>query len=117
MPGDDGPPGVDDLDPILRMTARLGAARRTDPCAVERTLEAGLGALVGLEAELARVRRRAGADPAARRAATRPLQTRIIDVRDALTELRTLSALQGQSRIGYGFVLPRDGPAPHAHPN
>lgn len=117
MPDDVAPLRVDELNALRSMAVRLRASARLDLHEVECKLEAGFGALIGLEAELARGRRRSPADPGQRTAATDQLQQRIIELREALTELRMLSAPPGQSRIGYGFVLPRDGPNLHDHPN
>jgi hypothetical protein len=101
------------------MSARLRAGQRLDPHEVERALEAGFGALIGLEAELSRVQRGAGAfdDPAAQATASAGLKAQIDDLREALRDLRILAVPPGESRVGYGFVLPGQPPQLHAHPN
>ncbi len=98
------------------MSTRIRAAQRMDVQEIERALEAGFAALIGLESELSRalVRARAGSETDAA-AATR-LSARIHLLREALTDLRTLSVPPGEARIGYGFVLPDHGRA-HAHRN
>jgi hypothetical protein len=119
------PPRVGDLSMLRGMSARLRAGQRLDPHEVERALEAGFGVLIGLEAELSRVQRaqRAGGtagapqDPEALAAAGADLKARIDELREALTDLRTLAVAPGESRVGYGFVLPGQPPQLHAHPN
>ena len=88
------------------MAADLRAGERVNSPEVERRLEAGFGALIGLEAELARVQRASRPEPAAQPAASASLKHRISELRDALTDLRTLAVQPGESRVGYGFVLP-----------
>jgi hypothetical protein len=73
------------------MSARLRAGQRLDPHEVERALEAAT-ASAGLKAQ-------------------------IDDLREALTDLRILAVPPGESRVGYGFVLPGQPPQLHAHPN
>ena len=73
-------------------------------------MEAGFGALIGLEAELSRVQRAGyAAEPDARAAAVAELRASITELRDALTDLRTLAVPPGTARVGYGFVLPAPG--------
>ncbi len=99
------------------MSASLRAGKRPDPAEVERVLETGFGALMGLEAALSRAQRRAAQDPKADGAEIRALHARIIELRDALTDLRTLAGPPGESRVGYGFVLPGQAQRFHAHSN
>ena len=106
------------------MSARLRAGQHVDSHEVERALEAGFGALIALEAELSRVQR-AGAlgrpetvgRPEAQAAASADLRARIDELRETLTDLRTLAVGPGESRVGYGFVLPGQPQRLHAHPN
>jgi hypothetical protein len=104
MTDDVVPPRVDELSVLLNMLARLRAGERLDPHEVERALEAGFGALIGLEAALARTQH--GTAPGADHRRIGGLQSDIEDLRDALNELRTLSSTEELPRIGYGFVLP-----------
>lgn len=100
------------------MSTRIRAAQRTDPHEVERALEAGFAALIGLEAELSRVQARARGGSEADAAAITTFKTRIGVLRDALADLRTLSMPPGEApRIGYGFVLPDQHGRAHAHRN
>lgn len=114
---DAGVPPLDDVDVLRGMTARIRASQATDPQEVERALEAGFALMIGLEAELSRVQvsARAGSEPDA--AAISELKTRIDMLREALTDLRTLSVAPGEARIGYGFVLPGQHGHAHAHRN
>jgi hypothetical protein len=107
----------DELDVLVSMSTRIRAAQRIDAHEIECALEAGFGALIGLEAELSRVQAATARDAASRAATVGDLMIRIETLREALTELRTLAVPPGEARIGYGFVLPgRDGRA-HAHRN
>ena len=118
MAGDDVPPRDDESDVLRDMAARLRAGERPNLHEVERRLEAGFGALIGLEAELARVQRASAREEAAARAAAgADLMHRIGELREALSDLRTLTVPPGESRVGYGFVLPRHEQRLHAHPN
>ena len=100
------------------MLAYLRAGQRLDSREVERALEAGFGALIGLEAELARAQRAGAAAerPEARAAAIADLKARIDELREALTDLRSLAVPPGEARVGYGFVLP-GGQRVHVHRN
>ena len=62
--------------------------------------------MMRLEAELSRLGPRSA--PADETNARRigELQTRITELRDALTELRALTVPPGEAPIGFGFVLP-----------
>jgi hypothetical protein len=117
MPDDVTAPDVAELGVILSMSASLRAGRRLDPQQVERALEAGFGALMGLEARLSRAQRRSGPDPNAAAAEIAGLHARITGLRDALTDLRTLAGPPGESCVGYGFVLPALGQRFHARFN
>jgi hypothetical protein len=111
------PPYVAELGAILSVSASLRAGKRLDPAEVERVLETGFGALMGLEAALSRAQRRSGQDPKGDGAEISALHARIIELRDALTDLRTLAGPPGESRVGYGFVLPGQAQRFHAHSN
>lgn len=104
----DDPPHLhdDDLDRLLSMTMRIREARRADPNEVEPALEKGFAALIGLEAELSRRQARARSGSEDDAAAAIEVKARIEALRDALTDLRTLSVPPGEARIGFGFVLP-----------
>jgi hypothetical protein len=117
MPDDVDPPDVAELGVILSMSASLRAGERLDPQRVERALEAGFGALMGLEAALSRAQRNSREAPDAGAAQIEELHHRITELRDALTDLRTLTGPPGDSRVGYGFVLPAQGQRFHAHRN
>lgn len=96
------------------MSSRIRAGQRPDAHEVEQTLEVGFAAMIGMEAELSRLLRR-GAEHAAP-GALDELQRNIAALRDALSELRTLSRPPGESRVGYGFVLPSPHhPSAHRH--
>jgi hypothetical protein len=110
MAGDALPPNADELSVLRGMTRRLRAGEHLDMHGVERALEAGFGALIGLEAELSRVQRAGyAAQPDARAAAVGELNASITKLRDALSDLRTLAVPPGEARVGYGFVLPASG--------
>ncbi|MGZ4299569.1 MAG: hypothetical protein ACXVVK_21240 [Solirubrobacteraceae bacterium] len=117
MADDTVPPRADELSVLRSMSGRLRAAHRLDPHEVERALEAAFGALIGLEAELSRVQRRAVEQPEAHAAAIAQLKVRINELREALTDLRTLAVAPRESRVGYGFVLPGHGQRLHTHRN
>jgi hypothetical protein len=117
MPDDFAPPDVAELGVILSMSASLRAGKRLDPPEVERVLETGFGALMGLEAALSRAQRRSGQNLKAASAEIRALHERINELRDALTDLRTLAEPPGESRVGYGFVLPGQAQRFHSHRN
>jgi hypothetical protein len=93
-----------DLEPVRRMSERIRAGDVPAPAEIEQALEAGFGRLIGLEAELGRARRAEAPGPMS--AVAEELLREISELRDALTELRTLSGPPGPPRIGYGFVLP-----------
>lgn len=102
---DDVPPRPpDELDLLHRMSSRIRAAQPTDQHEVEQALEIGFAAMIGMEAELSRLLRGGSEDIAP--GTLDELQRRIAALRDALSELRTLSSPAGESRVGYGFVLP-----------
>ncbi|HEX3976147.1 MAG TPA: hypothetical protein VHW96_07760 [Solirubrobacteraceae bacterium] len=117
MSDDVAHPRADELDLLLSMSTRIRAAQRMDPQEIERALEAGFAALIGLEAELSRVLANARVNPDAHAAAISELKARIETLRDALTDLRTLAVPPGEARIGYGFVLPDQHGRAHAHRN
>jgi hypothetical protein len=117
MPDDFAPSDVAELGVILSMSASLRAGKCLDPPEVERVLETGFGALMGREAALARAQRRTGQDPEADGAEIRALHAGIIELREALTDLRTLAGPPGESRVGYGFVLPGQAQRFHSHRN
>jgi hypothetical protein len=117
MSDDLGHPRPPELDVLLSMSTRIRAAQRTDPQEIECALEAGFAALIGLEAELSRVQARARPGSEADAAAITELKTEIDVLREALTDLRTLSVPPGEARVGYGFVLPDQHGRAHAHRN
>jgi hypothetical protein len=117
MSDDLGHPRNGELDVLLSMSTRIRAAQRIDAQEIERALEAGFGALIGLEAELSRVQASARANPEAHAAAIGELKSRIEALRDALNDVRTLAVPAGEARIGYGFVLPGQHGRAHAHRN
>jgi hypothetical protein len=112
-----GHPRTDQLDVLQSMSTRIRAGQRMDPQEIERALEAGFAALIGLEAGLSRVQASARAEPEAHAAAITELMTRIEVLREALTDVRTLSVAPGEARIGYGFVLPEQHGQAHAQRN
>ncbi|HEY2319760.1 MAG TPA: hypothetical protein VGH67_15745 [Solirubrobacteraceae bacterium] len=93
-----------DLEPLRRMSERIRGGDTPPQTEIEQALEAGFGRLIGLEAELGRARPAQAPGPMG--AVAEELLREICELRDALTELRTLSGPPGPSRIGYGFVLP-----------
>jgi hypothetical protein len=117
MSDDLGHPRTDELEVLQSLSMRIRAAQRMDAREIERALEAGFGALIGLEAELSRVQARARANPEAHATAIGELKSRIAVLHDALSDLRTLAVPAGEARIGYGFVLPGQHGRAHAHPN
>lgn len=92
-----------ELSLLGNVTARMRSGEDLPARQVEVTLERGFAALMGLEADLQRLR--SGSDPPAEAIAA--LQEAIATLREALTVLRTLSSPPGPPRVGYGFVLPR----------
>jgi hypothetical protein len=63
--GDVAPPGSAELDAIRSASMRLRSGKLTDAAEIERILEVGFAVMLGLEAELSRLRARAtlGEDP------------------------------------------------------
>lgn len=108
-------PPLDDLDALRGMAARIKGSRPTDPRAIERALEAGFARMISLEAELSRLRRNGlAAEPGG--PSPEQIAAWIGELREALIELRELAVPPGESRVGYGFVLP-GGRHAHAHRN
>lgn len=95
-----------ELDALRNACLRVRSGDLADPLEIERVLEAGFAAMIGLEAELSRLRRRAPPSPEPGTERVASLKTRIAELSDALNELRTLAAPAGEPRIGFGFVLP-----------
>lgn len=111
---DDSSRSADQVGLIARMSVRIRAGEALARIEVEQVLERGFGSLMQMEAQLQSVRRGpgGGTDPPAPGA--EELQHSIVSLRDALSELRTLSGPDDVPRIGYGFVLPGDPGPPHA---
>ena len=108
-------PPLDDLDVLRATAARIKASRPTDPRSIECALEAGFATMISLEAELSRLRRNGlAAEPGA--PSPEQIAVWIGELREALIELRELAVAPGESRVGYGFVLP-DRRHAHAHRN
>jgi hypothetical protein len=105
--GDVAPHRSAELDALRGASVSIRSGEPTDPSEIERTLEVGFAAMIGLEAELSRLRPRAtpGDEPCTDR--VNALRTRIAELSDALSELRTLAVRPGESRVGFGFVLPK----------
>lgn len=110
-------PPLDDLDVLRGMAARIRASRPIDPHEIERALEAGFATMIGLEAELLRLRRNLPAAAGRGGRSRGEIAARIGALRDALTDLRELAVAPGESRVGYGFVLPAGRRHAHAHRN
>jgi hypothetical protein len=82
MADDALPACVNELNVLRSMAVCLRAGERLDFHEVERGLEAGFGALIGLEAELARVPRASAPEtPAVQAAARADLKHRISELR------------------------------------
>lgn len=108
-------PPLDDLDVLRGMAARIKGSRPTDARAIECALEAGFATMISLEAELSRLRRNGlAAEPGG--PSPEQIAAWIGELREALIELRELAVPAGESRVGYGFVLP-GGRHAHAHRN
>lgn len=103
--GDVAPHRSAELDALRGACLRARSGDVADPSEVERVLEVGFAAMIGLEAEVSRLRRAAPRD-APDTAPIGDLKARIAELSDALSELRTVSVPPGESRIGFGFVLP-----------
>jgi hypothetical protein len=103
------PPDIREVDPLHNLSARIRAGNAPAPTEIEHALEVGFGRLMGLEADLARVRKQPAAAPGTACGAGE-LEHRIEVLRDALEELRTLSSSSAPPWIGYGFVLPGQKP-------
>jgi hypothetical protein len=96
---------------VKSISAQLRSGEAPGRVAVEGVLERGFGRLMGMEAELQRAHRDTSA-PDGNGRDVAGLQRSIAALRDALTDLRTLSSPPGPPRIGYGFVLPRSNESP-----
>lgn len=91
---------------VLRgLSVRIRAGEPTDPLEIERVLEAGFGALIALEAELSRLRRASG-DTGRDAGAAAEVIGQIEALHDVLIDVRELAVPPGESRVGFGFVLP-----------
>ena len=117
MADDASYPRIPELDVLRSMARRLGTGEALDQREVERALEAGFGALMGFEAARSRALRGSAQDPTAGGAETAALHARIAELSGALTDVRKLSAPPGESRIGFGFVLPQHGQQHHVQRN
>ena len=93
----------EELSMLGSVTARMRSGEHLPRRQVEVTLERGFAALMGLQADLQRLR----SAPDAPAEVIAAQQEGIATLREALTVLRTLSSPPGPVRVGYGFVLPR----------
>lgn len=93
------------IEVLNQMSVSVRAGRPQDPIAFAEAQERAFGLLMAMEARLGRAQR-TGGDPTR----ARELMDSIEALRDALNELRSISGEAGQSRIGYGFVLPGQAP-------
>jgi hypothetical protein len=101
-------PGISDPEALQQLSIRIRAGDPPERVELDQALEGGFGRLIGLEAELQRTRDRVStSDGDAERVID--VEQEIAVLRDALTELRTLSSPPGPPRVGYGFVLPKTG--------
>jgi hypothetical protein len=107
--GDVVPDRSAELDALRDACLRVRSGDLADPSEIERALEAGFAAMIGLEAEVSRLRRATPRDDPGT-ARIDDLKTRIAELSNALNELRALTAPPGESRIGFGFVLPATRP-------
>jgi hypothetical protein len=112
MADEAAPSPVDHVAVLRGMSVRIRAGEPTDPHELERALEAGFGALIALEAELSRLQRASGDTG-------RDAQVigHIEALHHALIEVRKLAVPPGESRVGYGFVLPAPRHQRHWSPN
>jgi len=107
----DEPPATqfdEQIQVLAQLTERLRSGDHPDRLEVDGALERGFGRLIALEAELQRVMNRPDDPGKAERVAD--LRHAIEILREALSDVRTLSSPPGPPRIGYGFVLPGSGP-------
>jgi hypothetical protein len=104
--GDGASHGSPELDALCDASRRIRAGERTEPSEVEQALEVGFAAMIGMEAELSRLRPRAAPCDAPGAGRAGDLKRHITELSEALTELRMLSVRPGESRVGFGFVLP-----------
>lgn len=91
---------------LQSMSESIRAGREPGRVEVEQALERGFGALVQLEARLQNVRRAgaSGSEPSSEDV----LENSIGHLRDALTELQTLTSAETPPQVSYGFVLPEE---------
>jgi hypothetical protein len=107
VPGDLTPPHPSaELDALRRACLRIQTGDPGDLSEIERILEGGFGAMIGLEADLSRLRREGALRDELDAERICDLHTSITELSDALTELRTLAVSPEEPRIGFGFVLP-----------
>jgi hypothetical protein len=93
------------IEVLNQMSVSVRAGLSQDPIAFAEAQERAFGLLMSMEANLGRAQRD-GDNPAR----ARELMDSIAALRGALNELRSVSGEAGQSRIGYGFVLPGQAP-------
>jgi hypothetical protein len=116
MADEAAPSPVDHVAVLRGMSMRIRAGEPTDPHEIERALEAGFGALIALEAELS-VLQRASGDTGRDAEAAAEVIGHIKALHAVLIDVRKLAVPPGESRVGYGFVLPAPRHQTHGSPN
>ncbi len=100
---------------LERLTASIRAGEsRPDRIEIEQELERGLALLMSLEAQISRARHDGTGSGDARGAPLREQEQLALQLRNAASQLRTLSRHDDPPRIGYGFVLPQRSERRHA---
>jgi hypothetical protein len=98
----------ENIEMLGSISSRLRAGERLRTREVEQALERGFGLLMTFEADLQRALNASAEAGEPGTSEVEALRGAITKLRRPLIDLRTLSSPDGQSKVGYGFVLPRE---------
>jgi hypothetical protein len=99
------------VERINELAAQVGSSRKPSQPEVQDVLERGFGYLMSLEARLQRIRKQTDRKERPDEPVTPQLLDEIESLRDALTNLRTVSQSDATSWLSRGFVLPSRNPS------